>query len=163
MQDRCDPGVTDGVKMRGEDQRHARDGGGHHRRHRMEAVRVDDVKQLSVSPQRTSEPRRDRKLTGASPIGKPLYLVVAQRRKRGATGSLCVDHHVMALPLQLVGQVSDNHFDATELWREPWGHERDPHWSVRWQAVAVRLELLLHQVGCCFPITRTGTRGGTFW
>ena len=45
VQGGCGPGVTDGVKMRGKDQRHLRDGGGHHRRYRMEAVRVDDVKQ----------------------------------------------------------------------------------------------------------------------
>ena len=50
VQGGCGPRVTDSVKMRGEDQRHLRDGGGHHRRHRMEAVRVDDVKQPSVSP-----------------------------------------------------------------------------------------------------------------
>ena len=42
------------------DQRHLRDGGGHHRRHRMEAVRVHDVKQPSVSPQRADEPGCDR-------------------------------------------------------------------------------------------------------
>ena len=93
----------------------------------MEAVRVDDVKHPSVLPQRAGEPGRDRKLPEATPVGKPAHWVVARSRKRGATGSLCVDRHLMAVPVQLVGQVSDNHFDATELGREPRGDERDPH------------------------------------
>ena len=29
------------------------------------------------------------------------------------------------------GQVPDDRFDATELWQEPRGDERDPHWSGR--------------------------------
>lgn len=33
----------------------------------------------------------------------------------------------MAVPAQLFGQVPDNRFDATELWQEPWGDERDPY------------------------------------
>jgi hypothetical protein len=37
----------------------------------------------------------------------------------------------MAVPAQLFGQVPDNRFDATELWQEPRGDERDPHWNVR--------------------------------
>jgi hypothetical protein len=45
-----DPGASGGKKMRGEHQRHLRYRSGHHRGHGMEAVRVDDVEQPSVSP-----------------------------------------------------------------------------------------------------------------
>ena len=43
----------------------------------------------------------------------------------------------MAVPAKLIGQIADNHFDATELGREPRGDERDPHWNVRWRHVPV--------------------------
>jgi hypothetical protein len=77
----CGPGVTDGVKVRSEDQRHLRDGGSHHGRHRVEIVCVHDVKLPSVSPQFASEPGRDRKLPGTSPVGKPAYWVVVGNRE----------------------------------------------------------------------------------
>src|ERR1700749_33309 len=48
----------------------------------------------------------------------------------------------MAVPAQLLGQVSDIHFDAAELGREPRADERDPHWGVRWERVPVSLDLL---------------------
>ena len=148
------------------DQRHLRDGSGHHRRRSMEAVRMDDVKQPSVAPQRAGEPRRDRKLPGATPVGKPAYRVFMQSRKRGATWSLCVDHYLVAVLAQLVAQVSDNHFDPTELWREPRGDERDPHWNVRWLGVPIRLahpirvEMLVYPAGCWVATSRSDNRNG---
>ena len=47
----------------------------------------------------------------------------------------------MTVPAQLVGQIFDSHFDATELRRESRADQRDPHWTVRWQRVPVRLRV----------------------